>query len=159
MMTGIKKWVFTLVMSIPGLFIEIQWLIFVVFYGFIFDCISAYFLNRRLRKKGFPAIGKFSSNKLYKTIMRFICCCAGIVFCYIIDVKVLVDVQTLHLANYLTVLICLWTAISIMENITTENDDPLAKLVQKVLVSKAERHIEIDIDNDGKIEGKDETDA
>jgi hypothetical protein len=41
-----------------------------------------------------------------------------------------------------------------LENITTESDDPMAILIQKVLVSKAERHIEIEIDNDGKIGDK-----
>jgi hypothetical protein len=153
MMTGIKKWLFTLVMSMPGLFIEIQWLIFVVLFGFVFDCLTAYGLNRRMKKKGLST-GKFSSSKFFRMVTRFISCAAGIIFCYIIDEHVLIDIEQLHLANWLTMLICLGTAISILENITTENDDPIAILVQKVLVSKAERHIEVDIDGDGKIEGK-----
>jgi hypothetical protein len=135
----------------PGLFINVRWLIFVVFFGFVFDCLTAYALNRRMKKKGLST-GKFSSIKFFKMIIRFIVCAAGIFFCHLIDVHVLADIQQLHLANWLTVLICLGTAISILENITTENDDPLAILIQKVLVSKAERHIEVDVNNDGKIE-------
>jgi peptidoglycan/LPS O-acetylase OafA/YrhL len=154
-MEGIKKWIFTLAMSIPGLFVEIQWLIFVVFFGFLFDCLTAYALNRRMKRKGLST-GKFSSNKFFKMIVRFVACVAGILFCYLIDEHVLVDIQTLHLANWLTLLICIGTAISILENVTTESNDPLSILIQKVLVSKAERHIEVDIDNDGKIEGKEE---
>jgi hypothetical protein len=150
-MEGIKKWLFTLVMSLPGLFVEIQWLIFVVFFGFLFDCLTAYALNRRMKRKGL-ATGKFSSVKFFRMVIRFIVCTAGILFCHLIDVLVLADIQTLHLANWLTLLICLGTAISILENITTENDDPLAILIQKVLISKAERHIEVDVNNDGKIE-------
>ncbi|MDR1119989.1 MAG: phage holin family protein [Dysgonamonadaceae bacterium] len=154
-MEGVKKWIFTLVASIPGLFVEVQWLVFVVFFGFLFDCMTAYALNRRMKRRGLPAAGKFSSNKFFKMIVRFVACVAGIVFCYLIDRHVLSEIQTLHLANWLTLVICLGTAISILENITTENDDPLAVLVQKFLVSKAERHMEIDINNDGKIEKND----
>jgi hypothetical protein len=153
-MNEIKKWIFTLVMSIPGLLFEIRWLIFVVVFGFLFDCLTAYGLNRRLKKKGLVT-GKFSSVKFCNSLVRLIVWVTGIFFCHLIDVHVLADIQTLHLANWLTFLICIGTAVSIMENITTENDDPTAKLVQKVLVSKAERHIEVDINNDGKIEGKD----
>jgi peptidoglycan/LPS O-acetylase OafA/YrhL len=149
-MATIKKWLLTLIASIPGLFIEIQWLIFVVFFGFLFDCLTAYALNRRMKKKGLST-GKFSSNKFFKMVTRFIVCVAGILFCWMIDRYVLLDIQALHLANWLTLLICLGTAISILENITTESGDPLAVLIQKVLVSKAERHIEVDINNDGKI--------
>jgi hypothetical protein len=155
-MDGVRKWLFTLTMSVPGLFIDIQWLIFVVLFGFVFDCFTAYGLNRRMKQKGL-ATGKFSSVKFFKMIVRFIVCTAGILFCHLIDVHVLADIQALHLANWLTLLICLGTAVSILENITTENDDPIALLIQKVLVSKAERHMEVDMDNDGKIEGKDET--
>lgn len=155
-MYKLKKQLFTLAASIPGLFIEIQWLVFVVLFGFLFDCITAYALNRRMKKRGLPTTGKFSSNRFFKMVMRFIACVAGIFFCYAIDIYVLVDIQSLHLANWLTLMICLGTAISILENITTESDDPLAILIQKILVSKAERHIEIDINNDGKIEGKEE---
>jgi phage-related holin len=102
-----------------------------------------------MKKKGLSK-GKFSSNKFFKMIPRFVVCMAGIIFCYIIDKYVLVDIQTWHLANWLTLLVCFGNAISILENITTESDDPIAILIQKVLVSKAERHLEIDIDNDGK---------
>jgi hypothetical protein len=152
-MEGIKKWIFTLLMSIPGMFFEIQWLIFVVFFGFLFDCLTAYALNRKMKKKGLST-GKFSSNKFFKMISRLVVCVVGIIFCYIIDEHVLADIRTLHLANWLTLLVCLGNAISILENITTESDDPIAILIQKVLVSKAERHIEIDINNDGKIGGE-----
>ena len=148
-MEGIKKWLFTLAISLPGLFIEIQWLIFVVVFGFVLDCLTAYGLNRRMKEKGLTT-GRFSSAKFFRALVRLIVWVAGIFFCHLIDVHVLVDIRQLHLANWLTLLICLGTAISILENVTTESDDPLAKLIQKVLVSKAERHIEIDIDNDGK---------
>jgi hypothetical protein len=136
-------------MSIPGLLFEIRWLVFVVVFGFVFDCLTAYALNRRMKRKGL-ATGKFSSVKFCKALVRLIVWVAGIFFCHLIDVHVLVDIHQLHLANWLTLLICLGTAISILENITTESNDPLAILIQKVLVSKAERHIEVDINNDGK---------
>jgi hypothetical protein len=153
-MDGIKKWLCTLAMSLPGLFIELQWLIFAVFFGFLFDCFTAYTLNRRMKKKGLST-GKFSSNKFFKMITRFVTCAAGIIFCYIIDRYVLVDIQTLHLANWLTLLVCIGTGVSILENITTESNEPLAILIQKVLVSKAERHLDVDINNDGIIGSRD----
>jgi hypothetical protein len=84
-------------------------------------------------------------------LIRASVCGAGIIFFFLIDKYVLADIQTWHLANWLTLLVCFGNAISILENITTESDDPIAILIQKVLVSKAERHIEIDINNDGKI--------
>jgi hypothetical protein len=95
--------------------------------------------------------GKFSSNKFFKMIVRFAFCAGGIIFCYVTDRFVPDDIQSLHPASRLTLLICPGTAVSIPENITTENDDRPAVLIQKVPVSKAERHPEVDINNDGKI--------
>jgi hypothetical protein len=149
-MEGVKKWLFTLLMSLPGMFFEVQWLIIVAFFGFLFDCLTAYALNRKMKKKGLST-GKFSSGKFFRMLIRASVCGAGIFFFFLIDKHVLADIQTLHLANWLTLLVCFGNIISILENITTESNDPIAILIQKVLVSKAERHIEIDIDNDGKI--------
>jgi hypothetical protein len=152
-MEGIKKILFTAILSIPGLLFEIRWLICGVVFGFLFDCLTAYGLNRRLKKKGIVT-GKFSSVKFCNSLVRMIVWVIGIFFCHLIDEHVLIDIQQLHLANWLTLLICIGTAVSILENVTTESNDPIAKLIQKALVSKAERHIEMDINNDGKIEGK-----
>jgi hypothetical protein len=152
-MEGIKKNLFTAILSLPGLLFEIRWLVFVVVFGFLFDCLTAYMLNRRLRRKG-VATGRFSSVRFCNSLARMIVWITGIFFCHLIDVHVLADIHALHLANWLTLLICLGTAVSILENVTTESGDRIAVLIQKFLVSKAERHIEVDINNDGKIEGK-----
>jgi hypothetical protein len=152
-MEGIKKWIFTLVASIPGLFIELQRLISVVLFG----CLTAYGLNRRMKRKGLST-GKFSSDKFFKMIVRFTFCAGGIIFCYFTDRFVSDDIQPLHFANRLTLPVCPGTAVSIPENITTENDDPPAVLIRKVPVSKAERHPEVDINSDGKIGDRDVAD-
>jgi hypothetical protein len=36
---------------------------------------------------------------------------------------------------------------------STASDDRTALFLQRFLVSKAERHLEVDVNNDGKIEG------
>lgn len=150
-MEGVKKWVITLVLSAPGLFMKLQWLFIVIMFGFLLDFVTAFLLNRRLRKKGLSS-GKFSSKKFFGLISKFISCMSGIIFCYIIDEHILTDIQEIHIANWLTFVICIGTAISILENITTENPDPLALLVQKVLVSKVEKHLEVDIHSGKNVE-------
>jgi hypothetical protein len=127
-MIGLKKWAITLVLSVPGLFMRLQWLFIVILFGFTMDLITAYVLSRRLKRKGLSN-GKFSSDKLFNAVSKFVTCMGGIIFCYVIDEQVLVDIQEIHIANRLTTVICIGTAISILENITTENPDPLAKLI------------------------------
>jgi hypothetical protein len=65
--------------------------------------------------------------------------------------RTIYSLQPLHPASRPTLPVCPGTAVSIPENITAENDDRPAVLIRKVPVSKAERHPEVDIDNDGKI--------
>jgi hypothetical protein len=132
-----------------GLLFEIRWLVFVVVFGFLLDCLTAYALKRRLKRKGLST-GKFSSVKFGNSLVRIVFWVAGIFFCHLVDVHVLVDIHQLHLANWLTFLICIETAVSILENVSTASNDRLALMLQKFLVSKAERHIEVDINNDGK---------
>ena len=140
-----------MVLSVPGLFMRLQWLFIVVLFGFLFDFVTAFVMNRRLKKKGLSS-GKFSSEKFFNSVYKFISCMGGIIFCYIIDEHILVDIQEIHIANWLTTVICIGTAISILENITTENPDPLALLIQKVLVSKVEKHLEVDIHSGKTVE-------
>jgi hypothetical protein len=151
-MTGIKRFFYSMMLSVPGLLFEVRWLILVVLLGFVLDCLTAFGLNRRLRRRGLPT-SRFSSVKFGESLIRIVIWIVGIFFCHLIDKHVMADLYDLHLANWLTLLISIDTAMSILENLSTASNDRMAQFLQRFLVSKAERHLEVDVNNDGKIEG------
>lgn len=115
------------------------------------DVFSAYDLGRRLHKKD-PEMfdGKFKSEYKIRILKTMI-----IVFVAII-LGSYVDQLQLDGGNA-TVRVVMWVFIfyqtwSILENWSSENDNKLAKALQRIMVNKAERHLGIEL---GDIFGSD----
>lgn len=110
-----------------------------------FDCYTAWSLSHRVKKK-FPGAndGKFKSNYAGRVFVTLIKIYAIIVLAFLIDKYVLIDFS-LHLPNIIAGAICFWQLWSILENESSCNESSWAKVAQRVLIDKTERHFDIDL--------------
>ena len=117
----------------------------------LFDCFTAFTLNKRLKVK-FPdkATGKFQSKLALKVIDNLIKIYALIFLAYIIDKEIFV-MADLYLANYVAAIFCIFQIVSILENQSSCNDARWAKIAQKFLISKVARHLEMDEEEINKV--------
>ena len=72
---------------------------------------------------------------------------ALILLTYLLDTKVLSQLDELFLANYAAGIVCLLQLWSILENSSSCNGSRWAKLLQKIMVNKAERHFDINLED------------
>lgn len=116
------------------------------------DCVSAFMLNRRilndLKTNGKNInnnFGKFSTAKGSKIIPTLIESFVLLVLAHILDSQVFGFFNGLYIANYVAGVICVLQAWSILENASSCNGSKWAKLLQKIMVDKTERHLNIDL--------------
>lgn len=127
-------------------------------FAVLIDCFTAWRLNRRLRK-AFPkggADGKFRSKYAFSMLQDLAVVYAVMLLAYFVDTYMLTMVD-LYLPNWVGGIFCLVTLISILENESSCNGSAWAKLMQTVLVDKSERHLQVDVNNDGKIASSSES--
>lgn len=111
----------------------------------LFDCYTAWALSRRVKKK-YPGAndGKFKSNYAGRVFMTLIKVYALIVLAYLIDTYILGGVLV-KLTNVVAGAVCFWQVWSMLENESSCNDANWAKIAQRILVDKTERHFDIDL--------------
>ena len=140
----------------------------VCFLALVLDCYTAWRCNRRIYSRYREAIkrnpkckmdGKLRSKKMAKMVQDFSVLIMAIFLAVIIDNDLLAHMGELHLANYLAVIYCSVQFVSILENESTCNGAAWAKVVQKIVADKTERHFNIklkeliaDVENEGKTE-------
>lgn len=112
------------------------------------DCISAYSLNRRIKKK-FPnyATGKFESQKALKVIYTIGKVYGVILIIWFIE-KVIIKDLSFDITKYVAAFFCFVQLISVLENESSCNNVWWARLLQKILIDKTKRHFDINIDID-----------
>lgn len=110
-----------------------------------FDCYTAWALSRRVKKK-FPGAndGKFKSKYAGKVFLTLIKVFALIVLAHLVQVFVFEELP-MRLPNIVTAGVCFWQVWSMLENESSCNDARWAKVAQRVMVDKAERHFDIDL--------------
>ena len=122
--------------------------------GFVIvDALTAYRLNRRViiiaKSNGAEVhkdAHKFRTSKAWKavTTMRDI---AILLFLgHILDTQVFGFFNGIYIANYIAGVFCVLQAWSVLENSSSCNGSRWAKLLQKIMVDKAERHLDIKLD-------------
>lgn len=154
---GIFKYLFG-VTTAGGMMTTIQPLwafVFVCFIAIMIDCWSAYRLSVRVRRKYGKSKGKFQSNHAKKMIKTFGEIAAVLLLIFLLDKSVL-SAEHLWATKAVTGVFCGLQLISIAENASSESDNKWIKPLQRILVNKAERHFDIDIDGAMK-EEKEET--
>lgn len=136
-------------------------LLWVCFTFILVDCISAFMLNQRITKslksQGLDPnknAGKFSTAKGSKIIQTSIEAFILLLLAHILDTQVFGFFDGLYIANYAAGVICVLQAWSILENASSCNGSRWAKMLQKIMVDKTERHLNIDLS-----ELKDKTDG
>ncbi len=128
-------------------------------FAILMDCFTAYRLGRRVKKQK-PNLAadeaKFRSSYARRMFYTLCIIYACTVLGWLIDTYMYPFVD-LYLANFISGGFCLVQLLSILENESSCNDARWAKVLQKVLVNKATRHLEIDAedliskkDDDGK---------
>lgn len=120
---------------------------FILFFAIVLDCVSAFNLSRRVKKHNpDKASGKFKSRYAWKMAGTFLKAYSVILLLHYVD-KVLLHMHEFHLANYASALFCFIQVWSILENLSSENGQRWAKLLQRFMVNKAARHLDIDLKN------------
>lgn len=118
-------------------------------FAILMDCFTAYRLGRRVKKQK-PNLAadeaKFRSSYARRMFYTLCIIYACTVLGWLIDTYMYPFVD-LYLANFISGGFCLVQLLSILENESSCNDAHWAKVLQKVLVNKAARHLEIDAED------------
>ena len=138
----------------------------VCFFALLLDCYTAWRLNRRIYSRYREAIkknpkcqmdGKLKSKKMTKMVQDFSVLILAIFLATAIDTVVLDYMNPLHLANYLEALYCGVQFVSILENESTCNGAAWARVMQKIVADKTERHFNVKLNELMKDTEKTET--
>lgn len=120
--------------------------ILICFFAIILDCFSAWRLAGRVKRQHPGANdGKFKSSYARRIFNTFLTISSLVVLAYLMDTYIF-TFATLYLANVIAGAFCALQLLSILENESSENNNTWARTLQKILVNKAERHFNIDID-------------
>lgn len=121
------------------------------------DCYTSWALSRRVKKK-YPGAndGKFKSNYAGRVFVTLLKVYTLTILAFLIE-NYIFEGLPIKLANIIAGAVCFWQVWSMLENESSCNDAKWAKIAQRILVDKTERHFEIDLHelkkeggNDGK---------
>lgn len=109
----------------------------------ILDVISAFFLGRRVHKK-YPesSDGKFKSKYKIRIAVTMIVFWLCIILANYVDIAVRKETDSLAVRFAVGGLL-FYEIWSCLENWSSENDEPIAKALQRIMVNKAERHLDV----------------
>lgn len=114
----------------------------ICFFAIVLDCFTAWRLAQRIKiyHPELGSDGKFRSDKAKKIFSTLFVIYACIVLGYAIDTKICTG-ASLGVANWIAGGFCFVQLWSILENESSENGSTWAKVLQKIMVNKASRHI------------------
>jgi hypothetical protein len=114
-------------------------------FAILCDCYTAWSLSRRVKKK-FPGAndGKFKSNYAGRVFITLLKTYALIVLVFLIE-NFIFEGLPVKLSNIIAGAVCFWQIWSMLENESSCNDANWAKIAQRILVDKTERHFDIDL--------------
>ena len=109
------------------------------------DCLTAWSLSRRVKKR-FPGAndGKFKSNYAGRVFITLIKVYSLTILVHLIDAMVFPEIA-LHLPQVVAGAVCFWQIWSMLENESSCNYAKWAKIAQRIMVDKTERHFDIDL--------------
>ena len=109
------------------------------------DCYSAWELSKRVKAK-FPeqATGKFKSQEMGKVFVTMIKVFAAIILAALVE-SIIFEQADIKLPNIVAGAVCFWQVWSILENESSCNNAKWAKVCQKIMIDKTERHFDIDL--------------
>lgn len=127
------------------------------FLAIAIDIISAWCLSRRIHKKN-PKLsdGKFKSSYKYRVLLTLIVVQLALMLAYHVDTLVMGGGHASM--NFVIVAFLFYQGWSVAENWSSENTDPRAKIFQKIMINKAERHFNVKMETKEE-EKENETEA
>lgn len=110
----------------------------------VIDVLSAYMLGRRVHRK-YPdrADGKFKSEYKFRILFTFIIFMLAMMAGHIVDIHIIQN--GIKAQAFVVWVFIFYECWSIGENWSSENDSLLARVMQKVMVNKADRHFNLGI--------------
>jgi hypothetical protein len=150
MESKLAKFIFAIPLGFLAKMLPLLPLILVGLSFIMVDVYTAWRLSVRLKRDGKRAgqkmaSGKFKSVNARRVIDTMIKMMLVILLAHMLEVHVLNMLDVLYLANWVTAVFCIVQALSILENISSEGDSKWARLLQGILINKAERHYDIDL--------------
>lgn len=113
------------------------------------DLLTARMLARRVRRRvadaAKPDALKFSSRRFGATVVTLVKTYALLLLAHGVDIVIIADAAPLSLLRFCAALICFWQLWSILENESSANDSTWARIAQRILIDKTERHLGIDL--------------
>ena len=111
----------------------------------IIDCITSWRLACRLRAQG-KSSGKFRSDKFGRAVIEMaIIIPTALLIAHFVQLYIF-EGSNFHLPQITAGVICFWQIWSILENMSSGGREAVwAKALQKVMIDKAERHLDIDL--------------
>lgn len=109
------------------------------------DCYTAWALSRRVKNK-YPGAndGKFKSNYAGRVFLTLLKVYTLTVLVFLIE-NFIFEGLPVKLANIVAGAVCFWQIWSMLENESSCNNAKWAKIAQRILVDKTERHFDIDL--------------
>lgn len=138
----------------------------ICFVALSLDCYTAWRCNRRIYAKYREQIkrnpkckidGKLRSKKMSKMVQDFSVLIMAIFLALAIDRGIFGYMEPLHLANYLAAIYCTVQFVSVIENESTCNGAAWARVMQKIVADKTERHFNVKLNE--LMEGKTQENA
>lgn len=111
----------------------------------IIDCITSWRLACRLRAQG-KSSGKFRSDKFGRAVIEMaIIIPTALLIAHFVQLYIF-EGSNFHLPQITAGVICFWQIWSILENMSSGGREAVwAKALQKIMIDKAERHLDIDL--------------
>lgn len=113
------------------------------------DFISARMLarrvGRRLAKNASHEQIKFSSKKFGATIISLAKIYSLLLLSHGIDCTIIGEGASISILRFSAALVCFWQFWSILENEASANNASWARIAQKILIDKTQRHLDIDL--------------
>jgi len=110
----------------------------------IVDVWTAWLLGRRVHKK-YPdkADGKFKSEYKYRIMVTMIIILLMIIVANYVDIYVIKESD--FAVRFVVAVFFFYQIWSILENWSSENNNKIARALQRIMVNKAERHFNVEL--------------
>lgn len=110
------------------------------------DVVSARMLAARVaRRRGKSDGAKLASRRLGVVAMTLAKIYAFLLLAHGVDVVIVGADASISLLRFAAALVCFWQLWSILENEASASDAPWARIAQRILIDKTERHLGVDL--------------
>ncbi len=111
----------------------------------LYDCFTACALARRVaHTHPQKASGEISSRRGLRVVNTILKVYSIVILAHLIDTYILLGIP-IKLTNVVAGMVCFWHLWSMCENESSCNDSKWAKIVQRIMVDKTERHFDIEL--------------